>query len=158
MARNEIKLQVTDDIIRVKAEGACLCAATVSALFCALAEDGIPVDLISFSRGETANSLTFSVASHNITKVLKAVAQGKEKTALRILARGGFSKITLRGKGLSNELGIAAACFRALGKAQTDAVLLTASGTDISVLIETEALDRTLFYFEQTFHTTVYEV
>lgn len=158
MARNEIKLQVTDDIIRVKAEGACLCAATASALFSLLAEDGISVDLISLTLGEATGALTFSVASCDITRVLKAVAQGKEKTSLRIFVQGGFSKITLQGNGFSNKPGVAAACFRALSQAQTDAVLLAATGTDISVLIETVALDRTLFCFEEIFHTTAYEV
>lgn len=159
MKQKEIDIVVSDDVVRVEVRGLELPIDTSHALFSALAEAGICIDLLCLaSTGHRLDNLIFSVVSQDFSKVLKAVARFKKNTALRISVQGGYSKITLKGMNLSEERGIASGCFSALSQAGAEPTLVTASGTTLSVLVQTEALDRTLSCFEDIFGSANQEI
>lgn len=152
MNQKEIAITLSDDVVRVDVSGLGFDITTVAALFSALTKAGVCIDLLCLApRGNKPDSLIFSVDSQNFSKVLKTVAQFKNNTALRISVQGGYSKITLTGINLPEETGTTAACFNALSQAGAESVLVSASGTTLSVLVQTEALDRTLACFENRF-------
>ena len=150
---NDIRIQISDDVVLVKAGGISSGNSTVSALFRTLAEDGVPVDFVSLV-AEQNNPLTFAVSGREIAKVLKAAAQCRENSVLRFSVRGGYSKITLSGSRLPSETGMASACFRALGIAGVEPAFASVSSSMLSILVPTDALDRTLTCLEDIFHTT----
>ncbi|MBQ2696607.1 MAG: hypothetical protein IJF61_04830 [Clostridia bacterium] len=154
MNKFEIEILVSDDIVRVEVTGKIIDTAFAADLFDTLTKIGVSVDLISLAPGShRLGLLTFSVYNRDFSKVLKAAAQWKNGTALRICVQGGYSKITLCGARLSQETGVASRCFHAISQADTEVVLATASDTTLSFLVPTDALDRTVSSLEETFGT-----
>ncbi len=159
MNQKEIDMLVSDDVVRVEVSGTSLDNATIAALFSLLAKEDISIDLLCFApASHQGASLIFSVFNQDCSKVIKATAQIKKTAALRIIVQGGYSKITLHGVNLPKETGIASGCFSALHAAQTETALVSASGMDLSFLVQNEALDRTLAQLEAVFGFGFYEV
>lgn len=159
MNKKEIGILVSDDVVRVEVSGTSLDNSTIATLFSLLANEEISIDLLCYApANHQPTSLIFSVFNQDFSKVLKATAKIKKTTALRIIVQGGYSKITFHGVNLPKETGIASSCFAALCSAQTETVLVSASGTDLSLLVQNEALDRTLSCLESVFSLCVYEV
>lgn len=159
MNKKEINMLVSDDVVRVEVSGTCLDNTTIATLFALLAKEGISIDLLCFApASHQPTSLIFSVFNQDFTKVLKATAQIKKTTALRIIVQGGYSKITLHGVNLPKETGIASGCFSALSGAESETSLMSASGMDLSLLVQNESLDKTLSCLESIFGFCAYEV
>lgn len=152
MSGCEIEIIVSDDVVRVEVTGMHMDTVSAASLFDILANIGVNVDLISLTpSNHRFGFLTFSVFSQDFSKVLKAAAQWKNGTSLRICVQGGYSKITLRGARLPEETGVASACFHAISQAAAETVLVTASDTTLSFLVPTDALDRTVSAIEEAF-------
>ncbi len=159
ISKKEIEMLVSDDVVRVEVSGTSLDNTTIATLFSLLAKENISIDLLCFApASHHGATLIFSVFNQDCSKVLKATAQIKKTAALRIIVQGGYSKITFHGVNLLKETGIASSCFSALSSAQTETVLVSASGTDLSLLVQNEALDRTLSQLESVFGFCAYEV
>lgn len=152
MKQDSVEILVTDDVVLVQVSGIPITAAITAELFSAFANAGINIDLISHTPVGRCSGLSFTVMSSDFSKVLKSIAQLKGKMAtMRTSVQGGYSKVTLRGPHFPDECGIASACFCALAQAEAECALISASDTSLSVLVQTNALDRTLSRLENTF-------
>lgn len=159
MNKKKLKMQVSDDVVRVEVSGTALNNTTIATLFSQLAKEGISIDLLCFApTSHQGATLIFSVCNQVFAQVLKATAQIKKTAALRIAVQGGYSKITLHGIHLPKEAGIASGCFSALSCAEAETALVSSSGMDLSFLVQNETLDRTLSQLEVVFGFSAYEV
>lgn len=153
MDSKKTEIAVAFDMVLVYAECKKADANAIADLFCALSGTGTNIDLISMiPPRRSAGGLAFSVFNCDFAKVLRATAQLKDAgNAMRIEVSGGYSKITLRGASFPHETGIAADFFNALRKADSETMLVVAAEGSLSVLMKTDALDRTVSALENAF-------
>ena len=150
-AKTEIIIQFDTVLIHAHCPAITLCDIT---LLCkTLADTGICIDLISFiPTRRTGASLSFSVLSGDVSKVLRTTAQLKNNNSvMRIEVSGGYSKITVRGTGFLQKTGIAARFFNAFSQIGSELMLVSASGSAIDVLVRTDELDKTIAALEHAF-------
>ncbi len=128
-------------------------AVTMTALFDALAQEQVNVDVISLIPSHPFwGGLSFSVCDCDFAKVLKSIAQLKQiYTPVDIEVCGGYTKIVLRGENFPHETGIVANFFKSMQKAGTEPALISSSDTTIAALIRTEELDKTVTALESFF-------
>ncbi len=112
----------------------------LAAIFGAISEMGIVVDMISQSSpAKETVELSFIVSDADIPELMAFFAKNKEYKAS---IYSGNTKISFFGKEMEKNAGVAARVFEIFAKAECDIKMVTASTCDISCLISPEYTDR----------------
>lgn len=116
---------------------------SMSFVFNNVAKAGINVDMISQNapKGEYS-AVSFTVCDDDVTKILEIVADLKpEHKSLMPLISSGNVKISLYGKGMPSNVGVAADVFSKLSEKNIDAMMVTTSEVDISIVVSSANAD-----------------
>lgn len=153
MNTNKTDIIVQFDVVLIYADCPAVSLSDITLLCKMLADTGISIDLISFIPSwRSGTSLSFSVLSTDVSKVLRATACLKSNcTNMRIEVSGGYSKITIKSPRFLQETGIAARFFNSFYQIGSELMLVSASGSAIDVLVRTDELDKTVAALEQAF-------
>lgn len=118
-----------------------------------VADAGIIIDMISYTASMSENvNLSFTVFSDELVKVLSLVNKFREEHgSIKVMVNGGNSKIQLFGKDMNKMSGVASRAFTAAAKVETEAMLITTSEVDISLLTTDHACGEIVSHLEKAF-------
>lgn len=126
---------------------------TISAIFTAIAEAQINIDMISQSTpyGGMVN-ISFSLPSQDLVKVINVLGNFKNEIPdLRVDVNANNSKLSIHGEGMRNTPGVAAKFFRLLDQKAIQIKLITTSEVDISCLIYERDMEKLEMVVKQAF-------
>lgn len=107
-----------------------------SVIFEILNQANINVDLITLSRSEDKQAITFSVTAAEKQKAVAALEGGKDIIGFEsLLCDEQVAKVSVVGGGMQSRPGVAAAVFKALGEREINIQLISTSEIKISVLV-----------------------
>jgi aspartate kinase len=107
-----------------------------SAIFTALADQDINVDMIVQTRGEdNTTNLDFTVPTTDIVKT-KTVMQKFEADSKKIDYNDGICKVSIVGVGMKSHTGVASKAFTAMAKDNININIISTSEIKISMIIE----------------------
>ncbi len=119
-------------------------AAAVAAIFDALGEAGLSVDMIIKNIGTKGRAnLTFSVNSDHVDRVEKALCETLKKLGSgSVRSAGEVAKLSIVGVGMISHPGVAGTLFNALASVGVNSELITTSEIKISVGIDPAKADE----------------
>ncbi len=148
------KFWVRDDVVLITMKHLPSDIGIIASIFEAFSENDINIDLISQTPPDE-NSYTdiyFSIVEGDLNRTLEMVARyQKQKKDVQVDINPGHTKLTLYGELFRDTPGIAAKIFRALADADIEVKLITTSEVDVSVLISSEDVDKTVSKLTETF-------
>lgn len=147
------QITVDFDVILVYAETKKTDACGIADLFRTLSASCIRADLIGMiPPRRTPGGLSFSVASGDFSRMLRAAAQTKGRHPdMRIEVCGGYSRIMLYKGETPCAVHPTADFLTAMCAAESEIMLLASSDAAIGVLVRTDELDKTLEALEKAF-------
>lgn len=152
-ADTNTKITVDFDVVLVYAEAQKTDACGIADLFRTLSASDIRTDLIGLiPPRRTPGGLSFSVASCDFSRMLKAAAQTRSRhTDMRIEVCGGYSRVMLHRPETAHASHPAADFLTAMCEADSEIMLLASSDAAIGVLVRTDELDKTVAALERAF-------
>lgn len=110
------------------------------AIFTALADAGIAVDMIAQSVGDGGRTtIGFTVIKTDLEKTERTLRPMVERLGAVLRAAGRVSKVSIVGAGMRTLGGVAAGMFQAIAEAGVNMSMITTGDMKISVLIEEDA-------------------
>ena len=117
----------------------------ISAIFDALGEAGVSVDMIvkNVAKGAGAANLTFSVVTDQVQRAEKVIGEVLKRLGSGTFRSSGeIAKVSIVGVGMTSHPGVAGTLFRALSEANINSELITTSEIKISVGVAPERADE----------------
>jgi len=109
-----------------------------AAIFKALADQGINVDMIIQNIGKSTNTdITFTVPRSDLESAVRVLGALRRKVGFReISADSGIAKVSVVGIGMRSHAGVAAAMFDVLGKGRINIEMISTSEIKISCVVK----------------------
>lgn len=115
----------------------------ISAIFDALGEAGVSVDMIVKNLAKGAANLTFSVVTDQVQRAEKVIGEVLKRLGSGTFRSSGeIAKVSIVGVGMTSHPGVAGTLFRALADADINSELITTSEIKISVAVAPERADE----------------
>lgn len=133
------------DQARISALGASDRPQAAAALFGALADAEVGVDMIVQTRARDAGTanIEFTVDRKDLPKALKAAEGAKAAAGAREIGHEtGLAKVSIVGLGLNRRADVARILFEALGEKAIEVKVIATSEIKISALIDNDAVER----------------
>ena len=123
-------------------------------LFRPIAQCNVTVDMIVQDIGSHGRAnISFTVPRSELALTLEAVQPVCQKLGgIRVLFDDHVSKVSVVGRGMARQTGVAAAMFAALAKENINIQMITTSEIKISVLVDRSEAQRALRAVHQAFH------
>ena len=114
----------------------------ISAIFDALGEASVSVDMIVKNLAKGAANLTFSVVTDQVARAEKVIGDVLKRLGSGTFRSSGeIAKVSIVGVGMTSHPGVAGTLFRALSDADINSELITTSEIKISVAVAPERAD-----------------
>lgn len=115
----------------------------ISAIFDALGEASVNVDMIVKNLAKGVANLTFSVATDQVQRAEKVIGGVLKRLGTGTFRSSGeIAKVSIVGVGMTSHPGVAGTFFRALSDADINSELITTSEIKISVAVAPERADE----------------
>ncbi len=115
----------------------------ISAIFDALGEASVNVDMIVKNLAKGVANLTFSVATDQVQRAEKVIGDVLKRLGTGTFRSSGeIAKVSIVGVGMTSHPGVAGTLFRALSDADINSELITTSEIKISVAVAPERADE----------------
>ena len=115
----------------------------ISAIFDALGEASVSVDMIVKNLAKGAANLTFSVVTDQVARAEKVIGDVLKRLGSGTFRSSGeIAKVSIVGVGMTSHPGVAGTLFRALSDADINSELITTSEIKISVAVAPERADE----------------
>ena len=120
-------------------------------IFAAIAQEGIPVDVITYSFSGVISHLTLSVDNAHSAVVTAAISPILDRHGLSMDLMADLSKITIRGPGMEFEAGVGARLFRPLIQAGIPPLSVATSEEKIVLLVPGKMEEQALSLVAQEY-------
>jgi len=146
-----IAYDLKQTLIRVK--GIPNCMESITAVFKALADEDITIDMITKNVTDKARTdLSFTVGEGDYDKAMNISRSVAEKIkAEEVVSTGNHAKVSLIGVGMKSHSGIAAKTFEELSKAEIEIEMITTSDIKLSILIDEKHAEKAVQVLHDTF-------
>lgn len=115
----------------------------ISAIFDALGDAGVSVDMIVKNLAKGVANLTFSVVTDQVQRAEKVIGDVLKRLGTGTFRSSGeIAKVSIVGVGMTSHPGVAGTLFRALSDANINSELITTSEIKISVAVAPERADE----------------
>lgn len=115
----------------------------ISAIFDALGEASVSVDMIVKNLAKGVANLTFSVVTDQVQRAEKVIGDVLKRLGSGTFRSSGeIAKVSIVGVGMTSHPGVAGTLFRALADANINSELITTSEIKISVAVAPECADE----------------
>lgn len=115
----------------------------ISAIFDALGEASVSVDMIVKNLAKGVANLTFSVVTDQVARAEKVIGDVLKRLGTGTFRSSGeIAKVSIVGVGMTSHPGVAGTLFRALSDADINSELITTSEIKISVAVAPERADE----------------
>lgn len=115
----------------------------ISAIFDALGEASVSVDMIVKNLAKGVANLTFSVVTDQVQRAEKVIGEVLKRLGTGTFRSSGeIAKVSIVGVGMTSHPGVAGTLFRALAEANINSELITTSEIKISVAVAPEHADE----------------
>ncbi len=115
----------------------------ISAIFDALGEASVSVDMIVKNLAKGVANLTFSVVTDQVARAEKVIGDVLKRLGSGTFRSSGeIAKVSIVGVGMTSHPGVAGTLFRALSDADINSELITTSEIKISVAVAPERADE----------------
>lgn len=147
------QMTVTDNVSLLYFDRMAADGSTMTALLCALAEEGVNLDMISQSAPYAHNvSLAFTIPDEDLVRTLKICNDlSKQHGGLKPMVSSSNCKLQLYGEEMRETPGVAARTFEAIYASGAEIQLITTSEVDISCLVSGVDVDGAIGCLKQAF-------
>lgn len=147
-------LYVSDEEAMITLNGIPHSARVIADVFNALADKNINIDMISQTAPvEGLINISFTIPEADLNDAINAMAVfNRKNNAFRIDIFGGITKLTIEGRGMERQSGIAARIFDLLAQKDIKIKLITTSETKISCVIDRDQEETAVELLRQAFN------